>query len=51
MYSRKGLRKGRTHLQSAYKAMRSHQQPTKKEPFARYTKGIQKSIYGVFVST
>jgi len=31
MYSRKGLWKGSTHLQSAYKAMRSHR-PTKKNP-------------------
>lgn len=39
MYSRKGLRKGRTHLQSAYKAMRSHR-PTKKNPMP----GIQRDI-------
>jgi hypothetical protein len=37
MYSRKGLRKGRTHLQSAYKAIRSHQS-TKKNPMP----GIQR---------
>lgn len=40
MYSRKGLRKGRTHLQSAYKAMRSHRS-TKKNPLPGTQKGYK----------
>lgn len=40
MYSRKGLRKGRTHLQSAYEAMRSHR-PTKKNPLPGTQKGYK----------